>query len=144
MSLTHPQVVANDNIRPFRFCKPDDSGTPEDFYVKEANANEKIIGIAGEGTNMPPLSDLVTTAYAAQAGQSFRMNGNGEVCLLEIGAAVAAGTYLKSDNEGRGVEIATTGTTLQRYGAMALQHGAAAGEKIRVQVMIGSERPAIA
>lgn len=144
MSLTHPNLVANGNIRPFRFVKQDDSGTPESFMAKEADANEIVIGIAGEGTNYPPLSDIVTTAYHAQAGQPVKLNGQGEICFLEAGGSFAAGARLKSDADGKGVAIATTGTTIQHFGARALEASTGDGQIVRVQVLIGSERPALA
>jgi hypothetical protein len=144
MSLTHPNLVANGDIRPFRFVKQDDSGTPESFMAKEADANEVVIGISGEGTNYPPLDDLNITALAARAGQQFKLNGNGEICLLQAGAPIAAGKRLKSDADGKGVEVATTGTTIQNYGAVALESATAADQIIRVQVQIGNVRPALA
>jgi len=40
------------------------------------------------------------------------------------------------------VKVATTGTTIQQYGAIALE-SAAEDEKARVFVLLGSERPAL-
>jgi len=70
--------------------------------------------------------------------------GEGEVCLVEAGAAITRFDKVKADSVGRAVTIASSGTTLQNIGARALQSAAAAGELILVQVTpMRSERPAI-
>tara|TARA_Y100000310_G_scaffold199050_1_gene199035 strand:- start:5718 stop:6152 length:435 start_codon:yes stop_codon:yes gene_type:complete len=144
MPNTPPQLMANGNIRPLRFVKIDVSADEKGI---QATDNSKIVGVSQPGTNFPPLNDSHVTldGMAAIAGETFQLYGEGDDgVLVEIGAAVVRGDYLKSDSVGRAVPIATSGTTLQRYGAEALQSGAAAGEFIRVHVRIGSERPAIA
>ncbi len=142
MANTPPLLVANGNILPCRFLKLD--ATADDRCLQAA-ANDKIIGISMEGARLPPLSDMVTTNYHAIAGDPVQIYGDGDVCLVEAGAAVAVGDYLKADADGKGIPIATAGTTLQRYGAQALQAASGAGVKIRVAVMAGrSERPALA
>lgn len=141
MSQTGPQLVANGNIRPFRFVKIDTTAGNSHFGL-EADANDKLIGVCGGETNQPPLSDLVSTNYHAQAGQHIKLHPDGEETLLQLGGTVVQGDRLKSDNDGQGVVIATTGTTIQHYGAIALEAGDS-GERIRVQVLIGSERPAL-
>ena len=141
MPNTPPNLMANGAIRPSRFVQLD---TSADKKVIEGTANCKLIGVAHEGTNYPPLSDLSITAYAAEAGEYLKMYGDGDVCLLEAGDAITMGDRLKSDSAGRGVAIATTGTTIQQFGAVALQTASAAGEKILVQVTsYRSERPAL-
>lgn len=137
MPRPQPQLVASGNINACRFVKQDG-----DFRGAEANANERVIGISKEGSKYPPLSDLVTTNYHAILGDPIGLNGEGDECLLELGGTVTAGDLLKSDNDGKGVAIATTGTTMQNYGARALQ-GGGSGEKIRVQVKLGEVYPAL-
>jgi hypothetical protein len=136
-----PQLQANGNIYPSRFVQID---TTAPNKCKQAAANSKIIGVSQVGTNYPPLSDLTVSAYAAAAGQNVELFGIGQVCHIEAGDVVTAGDYLKSDSVGRGVPILTTGTTLQRYGAIALEAATAAGQMIRCYVFFGSERPALA
>jgi len=141
MPATPPHLMANGTIRPSRFVQLDSSAAHKGL---EGSANCQIIGIAMPGSNYPPLSDLITTPNAATVGQYFQMYGDGEVCLVEAGAAVTTGNRLKSDSVGRGVAIATTGTTIQQFGAVALEDAAAAGELIRVAVTaLRSERPAL-
>lgn len=140
MANTPPNLLADGTIRTSRFVK---IGT-EDFEGLEADANEKIIGISQDGSRTAPLSDVISVNEAAQDGESFRLFGDGEQCLLEAGGSFSAGGLLKSDADGKAVAIATSGTTLQRYGAVALQDSGGDGEKVQVQVDIGSERPAIA
>jgi hypothetical protein len=139
MPNTPPRLVAGGTINPCRFVK---MSTAADDRCLEADANEDVIGVSYEGGKYAPLSDLVTTNPHAIAGDPVGLYGDGDQCLLELGADAVRGNKLKSDADGKGVPIATTGTTLQRYGAMALESGKS-GEKIRVFVQLGSERPAI-
>lgn len=142
MPNTPANLMANGTIRPSRFVKGDITA---DFKCLEADANDEVIGVSMEGSNYPPLSDLVSTTNAATQGQYVKLYGEGDVCLLEAGAAVTRFDKLKSDADGRGVAIASSGTTLQNIGARALQSAAAAGELILCQLSpLRSERPAIA
>ncbi len=138
MPNTPPTLMAAGDILPSRFVK-----LTADHKAQQAGDNERVIGIAQEGGNRPPLADLVTTIKAAENGQTFRLYGEGEVCLVEAGAAIQPGDRLKSDANGRAVPIATTGTTIQNIGAVALEGATAAGELVRCQVQIYSERPAL-
>lgn len=128
--MPSPNYVATGNISPSRFVKVD---TTVDNGVAQAAANDVIAGIASEAGREPPLPS-VTTMYAAQSGDNLVVYGHGDTCLLELGGTVAAGDRLKSDVNGKGVSIATTGNTSQEVGAIALTAGAS-GEKIRVQVL---------
>jgi hypothetical protein len=128
--MPNPNYVATGNISPSRFVKVDATA---DNSVVQADANATILGIASEAGREPPLPS-VSTIYAAQSGDNIHVYGESEVCLLELGGTVAAGDFLKSDANGKGVVIATTGTTAQEIGAKALTAGAS-GEFIRVQVV---------
>jgi len=140
MPNTPMMLQAGGSIYPSRFVIFND-----EHEAVQGTANAKVVGITQEGTNYPPLNSAQVTVagYAAVDGQSFRMYGDGDICLLEAGDEITAGNFLKADSTGRGVPIATTGTTLQRYGAIAIEDAAAAGELTKVQVIVGSERPAI-
>jgi hypothetical protein len=118
------------------------SGVADDRGL-QATANDRLIGISYEGGKFAPLSDMVTDNPHAKAGDPIGLYGDGDQCLLELGADTARGKLIKADANGKGVPITEAGTTLQQYGAMALESGKA-GEKIRVFVHLGSERPAIA
>ena len=137
MPNTPPNFLAGGTIRPSRFVKISD-----DYTVQEAGANDRIIGICGVDSNQAPLDDLVTTNNHATTGQQVKLFGEGDVCLLRLGGTVSQNDRLKSDGTGSGVIIATTGTTIQHWGAVALQDGVS-GEDIEVLVQIGSERPAL-
>lgn len=132
------QIMANGNIAPCRFVKLDTTAGKDQMGV-QAGANDQSIGISGTGTNQPPLSDLITTQYHAQAGDPISLHKMGDVTLLEIGAAVTAGDLLKSDVDGKGVPIATSGATLQKIGAKALQTETTVGAKVLVEVLEYSE-----
>lgn len=140
MANTPPNLIAGGSIHPSRFVTID---TGHNDTCAVATANAKIIGITMEGTNYPPLSDLSLDGHAADEGDYVKLYGLGDVCLLEAGDVITAGDRLKSDSTGRGVPIATTGTTIQHIGAIALEAAAAAGAMIRVLIVMYSERPAL-
>ncbi|MGB9690034.1 hypothetical protein [Thermogutta sp.] len=137
--ITELQLTARSNIAPFRFVRVDSA--TENGCV-QAGDNTDIIGVGQGGTNKPEVQGLISASYAAEAGQPVRVAGVGSVTMLEVGATVTPGQYLKSDANGRGVPIATTGTVIQNYGAIALQ-GGTTGSIIRVMVLIGKVRPAL-
>lgn len=131
--------VAGGDIRPARFVKV---STAADNAVLEADANEAIIGIATEATQDAPIPGA--SANAAESGDPVKVYTIGSECLLEIGSGgVTAGAEIKSDADGKGVLAATTGTTVQNIGAVALE-AASAGELARVVVVRYKTRPALA
>jgi len=136
---TELTLTARGNIYPSRFVRLD---TSTEFGAVQAGDNTEIIGVAQAGTNLPDMTGWVSGTYAAQAGQQVQVAGPDSVCLVEAGATITPGQFLKSDSVGRAVPIATTGTTIQNYGAIALQ-GGSAGDKIKVLVVIGKVRPAL-
>lgn len=130
---------ASGNISPSRFVTLSGENT-----VAQAGDNSEIIGVAQEGSNKAPLQDYVSTVYAAETGQQLEVYSTGELCLVEAGAAITAGQLLKSDSQGRAVPVATTGTVIQNYGAVALQSATAAGQKILCLVTpLQKVRPAL-
>ena len=128
MPSPNPSYIAGGTIAPSRFVTHSQAN---DFEVTQAAANDKIAGISQEGTRTAPIPD-VSTNEAAQSGETLQVYGDGEDCLLELGGAVNPGDELKSDADGKGVQIAA-GATVQQIGAIALE-GGASGELIRVQV----------
>ena len=138
--VSSPHLMANGDIRPSRFVKV--SNASGQGRALESDANELVVGISMDGTNKAPIPDVAST-NAAESGQHLRVHVNGEGCLLEAGTGGwTAGELLKSDADGKGVSIATTGTTEQLYGAIALET-AAAGELGKVTVLLGRTRPAL-
>jgi hypothetical protein len=138
--MANPQhgFSASENIRECRFVVISGNHT-----LAEGDANERTVGITYQSSKFPPLNDLVATNYHAQSGDQCQIYGLGDVCLLQLGGTVTAGDLLKSDNDGQGVAIATSGTTIQQIGARALE-GGSSGERRLVQIVQFSERPALA
>jgi len=135
---TFPHVAGGD-IRTCRFVK---LSTSANNTVLEADANEAVIGISTDATRDAPQEG--SSALAAADGEVLSITPfNGDPCLLEIGSGgCAAGDELKSDADGKGVVRASTGTTIQNVGAIAL--GAyAAGEIGQVIPFRSSVRPAL-
>ena len=118
------QHVAGGDIRTCRFVKLSASANNT---VLEADANEAVIGISTDATRDAPQEG--SSALAAADTEVVSITPfNGDPCLLEIGSGgCAAGDILKSDADGKGVVCASTGTTVQNIGAIALS-AYAAGE----------------
>jgi hypothetical protein len=126
-SLSNPQMTAGGDIYPCRLVK---LSTSADFKVLQATAGDRPIGISQEGTRYAPGTPA-DTGIAAAAGDTPRVFGLGEICLLELGTGGAVrNDLLKSDANGKGV----TASAGDEVGAIALESGAA-GEKIKVQVI---------
>jgi hypothetical protein len=140
MPNTPPQLVAGGTIYPHRFVT---LSTDAEHEGVQATANSKIIGITGPPTKFPPLSDLVSDNPAAEEFDSFLLKGEGEICLVEAGAACTAGIDLKADSDGKAVASLTTGTVVQQIGAVSLQAAAADGDLIKVQVRCQAHLPAV-
>lgn len=131
--------IADGDIRPCRFVSAD--GT-KDNRVVESDANSEVVGISQEGGREAPLPG-VSTVKAAAADESLMVYELGERCLLELGEnSVTPGALLKSDADGKGVDIATTGTTIQKIGARAEQ-GGDDGDKVLVTIVLFHSRPAL-
>ncbi len=131
-----PSYVAGGDINPFRFVKVTD-----EFTVSQAGANDRVVGVAQEGTHLPP-GVRGSDGLAASAGESVTVHGPGETPLIEVGAPVNAGDILKSDANGRAIPVTFAENAVTYYGARALENGAALGVRIRCQVMLGSIKPA--
>ena len=126
-------MVAGGTIEPRRFVKH--NGT--DNTVIQATANDITTGISA------PISRKFDDRSSADSGEQLVVKRlQGEAAELEVGGTVSAGDRLKSDASGKGVKVATTGTTVQEYGAVADQDGAS-GDVIRVVIERGALRPAL-
>ena len=134
MPSTPPQLMADNTIGVSKFVKFDAT----EGKANLATANSQNIGVSQEGTRIAPLSDLVSATEAAQAGEMFRLYGQGDICLVECGTTVAYGDKLVSDANGDAEPMATSGATLEQISGVALQAGVD-GEKILIQVQLYSE-----
>jgi hypothetical protein len=139
MPIPTPGLIANGTIYPSTFIKMNSAIiSPGGFQALQAGANDRVIGIAFEGTEQPPLPSSTYPLPAATAGNSIPWYSNGQSpVLLQLGAsAVVAGQRLVSDANGKGIPMATTGAP-QNVGATALE-SAPAGALCRVQVDVFS------
>jgi len=130
MANTPMNLLAGGDIGTSRFVMLD---TADEYECLEANANSKIIGISHESNNEAPIPS-VSTYEAAVDGESIRIYGAGDICLLELAGTVAHGDYIISNADGKGV-IVSPSAAGQNIGAIAAQSGVS-GDKIRVQVHI--------
>ena len=132
MPLYNPAFVASGNISPARFVKI--SGQ---FSVAQSGAGEEIIGVAQEGSLAPPgIAEALggsQTYYAATSGKTLKVFGLGDVCVVTAGTGgCTAGSKVKSDADGKAVNVGTTAGTFN-VGGIALQT-VNAGEKCLIQV----------
>jgi len=131
--------VAGGDINPCRFVTLSPSA---DFTLLEANANEAIIGVSHESAQDAPLPGAST--LAAASGDHLAIYPIGSVCRLEAGSGGwTRGSELISDSNGKGVARATTGTTIQNVGAIALE-SVSEGELGKVLIVRYPLRPALA
>lgn len=132
-----PLLVAGGDITTHSFVKV---STAADNTALQAGANEQVIGISQVGPKEPPGVSGSST-LAAAAADHIQVFGNGDICLLRAGSGGwTRGDNIKSDASGNGVTAATTGTTVQNIGAVALT-SAAENELGTVQIIIMKTRP---
>lgn len=131
-----PTFIADGNISPSVFVKL--AGTGKNLKVAEAGANDRVIGVSGEGVRRAPGTGS-DDGFHAIAGEECEVFLAGEICLLEANAAVVPGDPLESAADGQGDPVATTAASRRNIGAIALEDASAAGEKIKVLVTIYSQ-----
>jgi len=137
MTFETIQLIAGGTIGVCRFVK---LSAAANFTGLQAGDNEAIIGVSTQAQQDAPTSG--SDANAALTGDQISVHPIGSVCVLEAGSGgFVRGDELKSDANGKGVPRATSGTTNQNVGAIALE-SAAAGERARVLVFRSFNRPA--
>ena len=134
MSVRNPRYISGGTIQPSRIVKMD---VTKPFTVLQADAaNTPLVGVSQEGSMDPP-GVVGSATDAARADKTLRVHGPGEECLLEYGAAVATGDFLKPDAVGRGIPVTFGEAAGHRHAAIALEDGVL-GTKGRVLVVIGT------
>ena len=135
-----PKLRSGGNITTASFVKV---STAAPNTCLQAGANEQVIGISQQGTKYPQGLLGVSNTYAAEAADEIDLNGLGDITRLRAGSGgFTKGLNIKSDANGDGVLVATSGTTIQYVGAIALED-AAEGELGQVQIIFMAIRPAL-
>jgi hypothetical protein len=119
---------ANGNITPSRIVLIDTT-QPGVNVIQASAATSPLFGVAQAGTHNAPLSGF-DDGFAAIAGLDVTVFTVGDLCQVEIGAAVSAGNLLTSDGNGRAI-AATTGNYVV---GQAEQNGTALGQVIKMKV----------
>jgi hypothetical protein len=133
MPLYNPAFIAGGDIKPARFVR-----ITGEFTISQCSAStQSIIGVSQEGTFSPPnLATLLggtESGLAASSGQTLKVFGLGDVCMIFAGTGgVTAGTKVKSDADGKAINIGTV-AGIYNVGGTAL-NTVAAGEKVLIQV----------
>lgn len=137
MPLYNPSFIAGGDIFPARFVR-----ITGEFTIQQCSAStQSIIGVSQEGTFAPPnLATLLGGTESKLAasvvngtGQSLKVFGLGDVCMIVAGTGgVTAGNKVKSDADGKAINIGTT-TGTYNVGGTAL-NTVVAGEKVLIQV----------
>jgi len=120
MAGHNPNWMAAGNILPSVFITPYTSG---DNRVIQATLNSMVVGISHPDTRQAPIPSAST--YHAISGDPVAAYGPGEQGLLSYGGSITRGARIKSDANGAGITIGTTGIA-QNQGAIALESGSAA------------------
>lgn len=118
--------TASGDISPSRFVTKSGS-----YTVAQSTAGAVAIGVSGEGSQDTPIPGA--SPLAAQSGDPVRVYSDTDNCLLDAGAAVADGAYLKADANGKGITAASG----ERYYAVAERGAGAADEKMQVLIRFG-------
>ena len=126
MPVQLPGITASATVNPSRFVKYSGANT-----VAHAGVGEVPFGVSQRGTGTTPLPSAATSA--ATSGNVISIFGEGEICQIEAGAAIAVGDYLKPG--AAGVAIPIVGG--EAYYAIAL-HSAASGEFVDAWVRRGT------
>jgi hypothetical protein len=133
MPLYNPAFIAGGDIFPARFVR-----ITGEFTISQCSAStQSIIGVSQEGTFAPPnLATLLggtESGVAASVGKTLKVFGLGDVCMIVAGTGgVTAGTKVKSDADGKAINIGVTAGTYN-VGGTAL-NTVNAGEKVLIQV----------
>jgi hypothetical protein len=117
--------VASGDINPSRFVTKSGAHT-----VAQAGAGAIAIGVSHEGSKTAPIPGA--SSLAAQAGDPIAVYSDGEACLIELGATVAAGAFVKPDSVGRAITAAST----EKYSAV-VERGGAVGQKVECYIRTG-------
>lgn len=117
--------IANGAIAPNRFVMLD---TAEDNRVKQATAGAKIIGVSDKATH-----DQNTT-NAADTGDELPVHIRG-LKMVDAGAAVANGDYVKADSNGKAIPVA--GSANEEIGGVAITTASAEDEIVMVELLPG-------
>lgn len=135
--------IAGGNIAPSRFVKASTTANNTALQATDGSAShgDPVVGISQKGTHNVPGTIggvAIDDGYAAIAGMSVGVydqadSEKGQFIDLELGGTVAAGDYLKSDANGKGVTSSTDG---DYYGARTFVAGVA-GQLVRVQIITG-------
>lgn len=126
MAATLPGLKASAVVAPARFVK-----ITGDFAVGQCVAGEAAFGISQEGLGSAPIPGAASSA--AEIDRPLRVYGLGEVCELEVGAAVLAGAKLKPDANGRGITCVAN----DKYSAEVIRGQATAGDRALVFICRG-------
>lgn len=128
-------VVANGNVSPRRFVVPVTGAGNGQRAIQATGSTRPYLGISGDFTRYPPGSPS-DDGYCAVAGENLTYFAPGQSCNLDIGATdiTDCGTPLKSDANGKGTPMLTTGTTAEWVGALPWRTGVAE-ETIPVYVL---------
>lgn len=129
--MWQPRVMqANGDIYPRRFVKLD---TSVNNAVIQAGAGDLCFGISQAGTQDAPIP-LNTSLLAASQYNDIQVFTPMQTCLLTLGASVTTERRLKSDSNGKGTPVVGGASSMENWGAVALEVGSS-GEDVMVMVV---------
>ena len=126
-----PALIAGGTVYAYRFIKVDTTGpttnTDDNTGVQVSSAADNVIGVTDGSTRRFDTSD----GTHALDGEPITLQG-GDVVLVQCGGAVARGSRVQADSDGKAVTAVETAGSVFRYqGYVALEAGAS-GRIIRI------------
>jgi len=126
-----PALIAGGTVYAYRFIKVDATGptanTDDNTGVQVDSAADNVIGVTDGSTRRFDTSD----GTHALDGEPITLQG-GDVVLVQCGGAVARGSRVQADADGKAITAVVTAGPVFRYqGYVALEAGAS-GRIIRI------------
>lgn len=126
-----PALIAGGTVYAYRFIKVDATGptvsTDDNTGVQVDSAADNVIGVSDGSTRRFDTTD----GTHALDNEPITLQG-GDVVLVECGGAVARGSRVQADSNGKAITAVVTAGAVFRYqGYVALEAGAS-GRIIRI------------
>ena len=139
-------IVGSGSVLPSTFVTPltttadSTNDVVAGYACKQAILSTQVpCGVSQEGTRYAPTDEMETnnagsyTGIAGYTGDTIKVYGVGDICLLQLATTVTPGQLLMPDGS---TGKATTALAGGYYGAQA-QEGGVSGDLIRVQIILG-------
>ena len=134
-ALPSPGFIAGSTVSPSQFVNISSAG---DWTVIPATAGSAIIGVSQDYMAQAPGTFGADITVAANTGQGVAVFGAGQIAMVNSGAAITRGQFIKSDANGNAIPLTTNNPVVPQFiGGVAMESALAAGNLIRIWVQLG-------